>query len=443
MPIFPFPIPQISKRFFITISSQMSSEDIGMGPSHPHHLVFQDEALPLRFKTQNLTGFVDDKLFFSPNQGAHFRRSDWNANGTATTPSTDESDDEDEEDGNVELERLVGGHEESGTNNNSTGKNIDRNIHANTSNGRGSVHGGTDKMENGKAKNHHSTFGSTSSRAVLLKDGSVSQSVNDATSEDHHHQLGSLRLGGYQDAVTIAEPDHGELYYSQYLQATEGSTAVAAGHKDTVVVVDNSGGFSGRKDVFMSTESGESLREILSDPITGALMDDAMILPCGHSFGGGGMKHVTRTKACSTCSQSISGDSIAPNLSLRAAVQAFLQEEELQFYRSSKRRRESFDQDKGGYGDSTLKYTPRGRGVQFPFAVTDRVIIKMDQGNKRTPLRFVGCEAIVTTQCLNGWYVVKTLDNAESVKLQYRSLAKVSDDASSKSMPSKMAPNWL
>lgn len=72
--------------------------------------------------------------------------------------------------------------------------------------------------------------------------------------------------------------------------------------------------------------------------------------------------------------------------------------------------------------------TPRGRGVQFPFVVTDRVIIKvsrvksqslalilvqlfvltnnwseMSQGNKRTPQRFVGREAVVTTQCLNGW----------------------------------------
>lgn len=114
----------------------------------------------------------------------------------------------------------------------------------------------------------------------------------------------------------------------------------------------------------------------------------------------------------------------------------------------------------------------------------------MNQGNKRTPQRFVGREAIVTTQCLNGWlvliqhfliynmlvvtfirvflclnmlcyfqgntrnllllfnkrliyrYVVKTLDNAESVKLQYRSLAKVLDDPS-KPASSKMAPNWL
>ena len=40
-------------------------------------------------------------------------------------------------------------------------------------------------------------------------------------------------------------------------------------------------------------------------------------------------------------------------------------------------------------------------------------------------------------------YVVKTLDNAESVKLQYRSLAKVSDDSSSKALPSKVALNWL
>jgi hypothetical protein len=72
--------------------------------------------------------------------------------------------------------------------------------------------------------------------------------------------------------------------------------------------------------------------------------------------------------------------------------------------------------------------------------VADRVIIK---GNKRTPPRFVGREAVVTTQCLNGWYVVKTLDNAESVKLQYRSLAKAPEDPSAKATPNKMVSNWL
>ncbi|KAF3605011.1 hypothetical protein DY000_02049116 [Brassica cretica] len=56
----------------------------------------------------------------------------------------------------------------------------------------------------------------------------------------------------------------------------------------------------------------------------------------------------------------------------------------------------------------------------------------------------VGWEAVGTTQCLNGWYVlVKTLDNAESVKLRYRSLAKATEDPSAKATPSKMISSWL
>ncbi|XP_050250943.1 uncharacterized protein LOC126697857 [Quercus robur] len=475
----------------------MSSEEIGMVPSQSHsnglnsQLVFEyssssaaaaaaASATPQHHHqrrvglqdhpktTRELSGYIDDKLFFTtpqPPTTTDFRRNNsnnnslfahrrqWDGNGGgATTPSSDEDDDDDDvdddddddegDDGDPdgEVERLVVGVDETNNNNNNNSNNNNENagnkvnntnVNANANSGSGSVHGAADKLGNGKAK-HHSAFGS--SREILGKDGNVGQSANDAMSENHHQQQQG-RLVSYQNAVTIAEPD-GELYYSQYLQGTE--TASASGHKD--VVMDNGCGFSGRRDVSCSSESGESLRAILSDPVNGALMDDAMILPCGHSFGGGGIQHVTRMKVCYTCSQSVSEDSIAPNLSLRAAVQAFRREEELQFYRSSKRRRERFDQDKGGYGDSTLMDPPRGRGVQFPFAVTDRVIIK---GNKRTPQRFVGREAIVTTQCLNGWYVVKTLDNAESVKLQYRSLAKVPDDPSSKTMSSKMAPNWL
>lgn len=65
------------------------------------------------------------------------------------------------------------------------------------------------------------------------------------------------------NAVTIAEPD-GEMYYVQYLQATEGSSG---GGKD--MGVENGCGFSGRKEVSsFSSESGESLRAILSDPVT-------------------------------------------------------------------------------------------------------------------------------------------------------------------------------
>ncbi|XP_068315619.1 U-box domain-containing protein 62-like isoform X2 [Pyrus communis] len=435
----------------------MSSEELGLvstqnGLNSP--IVFQDENLrfncgapPQRRvgdtgpKTRELTGFIDDR-FFAP-QSSDFRRSmysenldrrdppeprNWNSNGADTTPSgegsDEDDDDEDEDDDDVDDEDegdggLVGVE--------SRNKGIA---------GNNGSHG-EDKMGNGKVKHHQqqhlSSFGS--SREVLVKEHSAGQqTVNNNTRASPSSNAQQGRLGNYHNAVTVAEPD-GDMYYSQYLQGSDGSGSAP---KD--LVVENGCGLSGRKDVMYSSDSGESLRAILSDPVTGFLMDDAMILPCGHSFGGGGIQHVIRMKACYTCSQSISEDLIAPNLSLRAAVQAFRREEELQFYRSSKRRRERFDQEKGGGGDLVFMDSPRGRGVQFPFAVTDRVIIK---GNKRTPQRFVGREAVVTTQCLNGWYVVKTLDNAESVKLQYRSLAKVADDPTSKPMSSKMAPNWL
>jgi len=65
----------------------------------------------------------------------------------------------------------------------------------------------------------------------------------------------------------------------------------------------------------------------------------------------------------------------------------------------------------------------------------------MIKGNKRTPERFVGRAAVVTAQCLNGWYVVKTLDNAESVKLQYRSLAKLTDRSGGGGEPSAVVSN--
>ncbi|TKY73947.1 U-box domain-containing protein 62 [Spatholobus suberectus] len=298
-------------------------------------------------------------------------------------------------------------------------------VHNNNGNGGGG--GNLPAVANGKAR-HHSPY--VSGRELLGKDGGdIGRLVHSNVSggDEDHRQEG---FGKSQNSVTVAETDC-EEYYSHYLQGAEGASV------QKVMVDDNGCGFSGRKDVGYSSESGESLRAILSDPVTGALMDDAMILPCGHSFGGGGIQHVIRMKACCTCSQPTTEESISPNLSLRAAVQAYRREEETQFYRSPKRRRERFDQ--GGFGDSAVMEPPRSRGVQFPFAVMDRVIIK---GNKRTPQRFVGREAIVTTQCLNGWYVVKTLDNAESVKLQYRSLAKVLDDPS-KPASSKMAPNWL
>ncbi|OMO90039.1 hypothetical protein COLO4_19417 [Corchorus olitorius] len=386
----------------------MSSEEISLQNGLN---VFQDD--PLRAfncgptsaarpgpKTRELTGFIDDKMFsFPPSQPSEYRSSSiYAAAAAAAAASSDRRD-------------------------------PPNHHHRNWGTSAGGS-GNPEKMGNGKAK--HSFVGG-SCRELVVKEG-VS-GVGQGVRENHSNN-------NYQNTVTIADPD-GDIYYTQYLQGGEGSGGSGGGNGQKDIVVENGGGgcgFSGRKDVSFSSESGESLRAILSDPVTGALMDDAMILPCGHSFSAAGIQQVLRMKACYTCSQSVSEESVSPNLSLRAAVQAFRREEELQFYRSPKRRRERFDQDKSSYGDSNIMDPPRGRGVQFPFAVTDRVIIK---GNKRTPQRFVGREAVVTTQCLNGWYVVKTLDNAESVKLQYRSLAKVPDDPSQKPMSSKMGPNWL
>lgn len=425
----------------------MSSDDINLTPDQrienglTSPLVFQDDSL--RFNcggapprqvgdtVPKTGGFIDDKMFtvnrdqFFTSQGTEFRRNVFSDRGNPSdvlnwsegTPSSndsdgedDEDDDEDDDGGDTVVDRLVGVGDGSKRSSNSI---IDVN-----NNNAGNVTNGKSQL--------HSPY--VSGREILRKDGEIVQLVHNnmsgaTTGGDDQRE----RLGKNQNSVTDCEE-----YYSHYLQGTEGSPSV-----QKVMVDDNGCGFSGRKDVVYSSESGESLRAILSDPVTGTLMDDAMILPCGHSFGGGGIQHVIRMKACCTCSQATLEESISPNLSLRAAVQAYRREEESQFYRSSKRKRERFDQ--GGFGECAVVESSRTRGVQFPFAVTDRVIIK---GNKRTPQRFVGREAIVTTQCLNGWYVVKTLDNAESVKLQYRSLAKVSDDPS-KPVSSNMGPNWL
>ncbi|MBA0571586.1 hypothetical protein Golob_001970, partial [Gossypium lobatum] len=375
----------------------------------------------------------------------HHRNWERSARGFSTNSGDDESDEDDVDD---EEDEDDDGHDGGDGDQNDNNHNNSININNKSNSGNETVNnagsGNPEKMGNGKAK--HSFVGG-SCRELVVKEGGIGQGVREGNN--------------YQNAVTIAGPD-GDIYYTQFLLGGEGSAASGGGNGQKDILVENGGGygFSGRKDVPFFSESGESLRDILSDPVTRALMDDAMILPCGHSFGAAGIQHVLRMalskgllkgfgdgaraalKACCICSDSVSEELVAPNLSaLQAAVQAFRREEELQFYRSPKRRRERFEQDKSSYGESNIMDPPRGRGVQFPFAVTDRVIIK---GNKRTPQRFVGREAVVTTQCLNGWYVVKTLDNAESVKLQYRSLAKVAGETlSSKPMSSKMGPNWL
>ncbi|GAQ91918.1 RING/U-box superfamily protein [Klebsormidium nitens] len=88
-----------------------------------------------------------------------------------------------------------------------------------------------------------------------------------------------------------------------------------------------------------------------------------------------------------------------------------------------------------GLGDPRLvKRRPEGaaasgqpekpRGVQYPYKVREHVVIK---GNKRTPAHVVGKRAIITEQCLNGWYMVRTLDHGETLRLQYRSLERLTN----------------
>ncbi|XP_057804676.1 U-box domain-containing protein 62-like isoform X2 [Salvia miltiorrhiza] len=385
-------------------------EAFACAPQPPHRRPAATGDPGPKAATRELTAcFLDHHHYFHPQpqqqqqpppQPSQFRHQ-WNANsrssgGDATEDDDAEDDDDDGDDGDDEEEEEVG-----------------------------------NNMEN--------------IVTVAKACGSNQKDRYSVTVNSNSHKLKHISALGFKDGnmrqcgnkTNLRSDKSGEVYYSQYLNGAEGPST-SSGQKD-IPTAENGCGFSGSKEGSYLSESGDSLRATLLDPLTGTLMEEAMILPCGHSFGSDGIQQVIRMKACYTCSQPVSEDVIAPNLSLRLAVQAFIREEESHINYMPKRRRERYDL-KGTFLDSMLTDQPRGKGVQFPFAVMDRVIIK---GNKRTPQRFVGREAIVTTQCLNGWYVVKTLDNAESVKLQYRSLAKVSESPSSKPSPIKTTPNWL
>ncbi|XP_078168566.1 RING/U-box superfamily protein [Carex rostrata] len=240
---------------------------------------------------------------------------------------------------------------------------------------------------------------------------------------------------GYENALVIAGS---EPCYAHTFNRVSGSSP-SSGQNDPLRGENNGCGFSGQDQEERSY--WDVLRSHLSDPLTGALMDDAIILTCGHSFGRGGMQQVYLMKSCCKCSQPISEDLVRPNFALRSAVQAFRREEEIHILEVSKRRRDQLEQEKCSYDDHLTNDLLRNRASLFPLAISDRVIIK---GNKRTPPHFVGRVAVVTAQCLNGWYVVKTLDNGESVKLQFGSLAKVSTDQPTSAVPTRATyPNWL
>ncbi|XP_072994520.1 uncharacterized protein [Typha latifolia] len=177
-----------------------------------------------------------------------------------------------------------------------------------------------------------------------------------------------------------------------------------------------------------------SLRSVLSDPLSGTFLEDAVVVSCGHSFGGHMLKKVFEMARCTLCNAEIDSGSLIPNYALRAAATAVKIEDDRRLFHNAalrKRRKEIGEQmdalkrlgkengDVAADADSPRQL----KGVQYPFAVSEKVLIK---GNRRTPGKFVGREAVITSQCLNGWYLLKILDSGESVRLQYRSLQKLS-----------------
>ncbi|KAL5554482.1 hypothetical protein UlMin_041883 [Ulmus minor] len=176
-----------------------------------------------------------------------------------------------------------------------------------------------------------------------------------------------------------------------------------------------------------------SLRSVLSDPLCGAFLEDAMFVSCGHSFGGLMLRRVIEMSRCTICSQEIDTGSMIPNIALRAAAAAVKHEDNRRLFHNAalrKRRKELGDQmdpirrsnrENGDVGDDGSH-----RGVQYPFSVNEKVVIK---GNRRTPEKFVGKEAVITSQCLNGWYLLKIIGSGENVRLQYRSLRKIQNAA--------------
>ncbi|KAM5566461.1 hypothetical protein ABKV19_014899 [Rosa sericea] len=168
-----------------------------------------------------------------------------------------------------------------------------------------------------------------------------------------------------------------------------------------------------------------SLRSVLSDPLSGAFLEDAMVVSCGHSFGGLMLRRVIESSRCTLCNAEIETRSLVPNLALRAAAAAVKLEDDRRLFHNAtirKRRKELGDQmdpsrrpnrENGDVGDDGIN-----RGVQYPFSVNEK-------GNRRTPEKFVGKEAVITSQCLNGWYLLKIIGSGENVRLQYRSLRKI------------------
>ncbi|CAN6308761.1 unnamed protein product [Urochloa humidicola] len=301
-------------------------------------------------------------------------------------------------------------------------------------------------------------------------------SMDDDSGEEDEPELADGAVRGSQQRRASSAPgigrtamneENGARYIQeghQWQQQSHLNTSSGGEEPGTIpreMRVENGYGVIGRRDGGPASSYWDLLRAHLSDPLTGVLMDDAMILSCGHSYGNGGMQHIYRMKSCGKCGQPITKDTIRPNLALRLAVQAFKREEDSA--KTLKRRRERLEQDKCGNDDRSPTEHSRGKGKQEdPGTICgassscDSAVLKWMVRNILSFLIFLpGSRTILMSSenlflfrnllHMHNRYVVKTLDNAESVKLQYRSLAKVADGNGSSAMVSSNAQNasWL
>ncbi|XP_024993523.1 uncharacterized protein LOC112527251 isoform X2 [Cynara cardunculus var. scolymus] len=89
-----------------------------------------------------------------------------------------------------------------------------------------------------------------------------------------------------------------------------------------------------------------TLRSVLSDSLSGAFLEDATLVSCGHSFGGLMLRRVIDTARCTLCDTEIETGSLIPNHALRAAAAAIKHEDDHRLFHNAalrKRRKEVGD----------------------------------------------------------------------------------------------------
>ncbi|EPS59106.1 hypothetical protein M569_15703, partial [Genlisea aurea] len=130
--------------------------------------------------------------------------------------------------------------------------------------------------------------------------------------------------------------------------------------------------------VMADNANGEtSLRSVLSDPQSGAFLEDAVQVSCGHSFGGHLLQKVVTTAKCAFCNSEIDAGSLIPNHALRAAALAVKLEDDRRLFHNAalrKRRKQASEHNREN-NEASLE-NEANRVAQYPFSENEKVIIK-------------------------------------------------------------------